>query len=62
MTLHNKEWKFRRMVVDAATRKRRPDDVGLRRPAHKETPLSNAEIFYGVQHGLISLPPLNQGA
>ena len=56
-----KEWMFRRMVIRAATRKNRSDDIGVRRPAHKETPLSDDEIFIGVKFGFIQIPPFVSG-
>lgn len=57
MTVHKKEWMFRRMVIRAATRKLRPEGVGVRRADHQETPLSNDEIFIGVKYGFISISP-----
>lgn len=60
MSRANEAWVFRRRVVRAATGKRRPDGVGMRRPEHRETPLSADEIFFGAARGLIALPPLPQ--
>jgi hypothetical protein len=60
MTRRNEAWQFRRRIVSAATRKLRPEGIGMRRPMPNETPLSSAEIFFGAQHGLIKLAPLNR--
>ncbi len=60
MTRENEAWVFRRRVIRAATGKRRPDGVGMRRPEHRETPLSDDEIFFGAARGLIKLAPFSQ--
>ena len=58
MSRRGEAWQFQQRIVRAALHKRRPDDCGMRRPEANETPLSPAEVFFGAQHGLIRLAPL----
>lgn len=58
MSYCHEKWCFERRIVRAATRKRNPSGIGMRRPGPAETPLSNEEIFFGVARGLIKIPPL----
>lgn len=53
------DYLFRRCVIRAALRKDR-DDLGMRHPDPRETPLSPSEIFHGAQHGIIRIPALDR--
>lgn len=54
-----KDWQFKRRVVRAVTRKLAPT---VRRPQAGETPLSDAEIWFGACRGLIPVPPMERRA
>lgn len=60
MSRRGEAWQFRRSIVRAALHKHRPADCGMRRPEGNETPLSPSEVFFGAQHGLIRIAPLDR--